>query len=40
MEDKLFLGLMVATLVALEVGERLFRPAPILCALTAVWLTF
>ncbi len=38
MEDKLFFGLMVATIAALEVGERLLRPAPILCALTAVWL--
>jgi hypothetical protein len=38
MEDKLFFGLMVATMVALEVGERLLQPAPvILCGLTAVW---
>jgi hypothetical protein len=39
-EDKLSLGLMIATMVALEVGERLLRPVPILCALTAAWFAF
>ncbi len=38
MEDKFLFGVMVAVLVVLEVGERLLRPAPVLCGLTAVWL--
>ena len=38
MEDKLFFGPMVATIAALEVGERLVRAAPILCVPAVVWL--
>ncbi len=38
MEDKLLFGVMVAVLVVLEVGERLLRPTPIVCGLTAAWL--
>ncbi len=32
MEDKLLFSLMVATMAALEVGERPLRPAPIVRA--------
>jgi hypothetical protein len=34
-EEKLFFGLMIATMVTLEAGERLLRPVPILCTLAA-----